>query len=77
MQPIYNALKIFMKEVQITKAWHHTIIKAFAMPINIDMRYMKALMLIGKNTIPAPQNIHIMAPAEKKVFKEWPFHEIS
>lgn len=43
---------------------HHTIIKAFAMPINIDIMYMKALMLLGKRRIPAPQNIQIIAPAE-------------
>jgi hypothetical protein len=42
----------------------HTIIKAFATPINIDIMYMKALMLLGKKRIAAPENIQIMPPAE-------------
>lgn len=42
----------------------HTVIKAFAIPINIDIKYMKGLMLLGKKRIAAPQNIQRMPPAE-------------
>lgn len=41
-----------------------TIIRAFAMPINIAIPYTKPLKLLGKRKIPAPENIQIMAPAE-------------
>lgn len=43
---------------------HHTVISALAIPIHMDMKYMKPLMLLGKRKMLAPQNIQRMPPAE-------------
>jgi hypothetical protein len=42
-----------------------TVISALAAPIMIEMAYMTLCNLLGRRTIPRPDNIQSTAPAEK------------
>lgn len=47
----------------MAQIFQHTVINAFAIPINMDMAYMNGLMLPGKRIIATPQKIQRTPPA--------------
>lgn len=47
----------------MAQIFQHTVINAFAIPINMDMAYTNRLILRGKRIIAIPQKIQRIPPA--------------